>query len=231
MGAWDDAKRCVLEQSQWLARAGYLIATGGNVSVRTADGAGLAITPSGRDYLTMQPDDVCVVGWDGQTIEGELRPSVETGMHAAVYRAREDVAAIVHTHQPHASVLAVLNLPIPALFDEQVMGLGLVVDVVPYAVSGSAELHEHVAAAVANQCNAYLLQNHGALCLGTTMDEAVRNVQVLEKCAHVYAAALATGREITTLPAAMAEAIFELHRSEQRAAIRRNRRAARAATT
>ena len=225
--AYREARRQVLECSQHLARAGFLVGTGGNVSVRIPGAEALAITPSGRDYFGMSAEDVCVVGWDGALLAGELRPSVETGMHTAVYRGREDVGAVIHTHQPFVSVLAITDQAIPALFDEQVMNLGNVIEVVRYGVSGSVDLLENVSARLSNACNAYILQNHGALVLGTTIEEAARNVELLEKCARVYVTALTTGRPITPLPAAMTEAIFELHKSEQRKAIRRLRRAAR----
>jgi L-ribulose-5-phosphate 4-epimerase len=224
---WDAARQSVLTASQRLAREGLLVGTGGNVSVRIAGAQALAITPSGRDYLGMDPADVCVVGWDGTLLAGELPPSVETGMHTAVYRSREDAGAVIHTHQPYASVLAVTDTPIPALFDEQVMNLGEAIEVVRYGVSGSVDLLEHVAERLGNAANAYILQNHGALVLGATIEDAARNVGLLEKCARVYVTALQTGRQIRPLPAEMAEAIAELRRGEQRKAVRRSRRAAR----
>jgi glutamate-1-semialdehyde 2,1-aminomutase len=228
MGDFDDSKRSVLDHCQRLARAGYLIGTGGNVSVRVDGLDALAITPSSRDYPGLVLDDICVVDWTGRPLEPGPRPSVETAMHAAVYQNRPDVNAVVHTHQPYASALGVIGEPIPALFDEQVLNLGNVVEIVPYAVSGSVDLLELVVGRLDNQCNAYILQNHGALCLGLTIEEAARNVELLEKSARVYCIALSTGREIVRLPAEMEEAIFEIHKSEQRKAIRRGRRAARA---
>lgn len=225
--AWAEARHAVLETAQDLARTGMLVGTGGNVSVRIPGAEALAITPSGRDYLGMAEADICIVGFDGAPLAGDLRPSVETGMHTAVYRGREDVGAVIHTHQPFVSVLAVTDTAIPALFDEQVMNLGESIEVVRYGVSGSVDLLQNVSARLGNSANAYILQNHGALVLGATIEDAARNVGLLEKCARVYVTALTTGRAITPLPAEMAEAIAELRRSEQRKAVRRNRRAAR----
>lgn len=225
--AWAASRHAVLAAAQHLARTGMLVGTGGNVSVRIAGAEALAITPSGRDYLGMTADDVCVVGWDGVLLAGSLRPSVETAMHTAVYAGREDVGAVIHTHQPNVSVLAITDTPIPALFDEQVMNLGEVIEVVRYGVSGSVDLLRNVNERLGNSANAYILQNHGALVLGATIEDAARNVELLEKCARVYVTALTTRRAITPLPAEMAEAIAELRRTEQRKAIRRNRRAAR----
>ncbi len=227
MGKYDVEKRQVLEYSHQLTHKGYLVGTGGNISVRIDGQDALAITPSSRDYLGLCPDDICVVDWNQQMLEGELKPSVETGMHAAVYQHRPDVNAIVHTHQPYASTFALINQPIPALFDEQVLNLGNVVEVVSYGVSGSVDLLNNIVARLDNQCNAYILQNHGALCLGLSIEEAARNVELLEKCARVYYYALTTGKEITRLPAEMEEAIFEMCKAEQRKEIRRKKKLSR----
>ena len=216
MSQYDGYKQQVLEYSQMLARKGYLIGSGGNVSIRVEGEDALAVTPSGREYLSLSLDDICVFSFEQQSIEGTLRPSIETGMHIAVYRARLDVNAVVHTHQPYASTFAVINRSIPALFDEQVIELGDRVVIVPYGLSGSEDLHENIAAHLDNQCNAYIMQNHGALCLGVDIAQAARNAEILEKCARVYYYALATGEEVTTIDEEIQAILFEILKSKQR---------------
>jgi ribulose-5-phosphate 4-epimerase/fuculose-1-phosphate aldolase len=125
---------------------------------------------------------------------------MESLMHINVYKRRSDINAIVHTHQGKASLFAVINRPIPALFDEVCMHIGEIVDVVPYALSGSQELAENVAAKLENGCNCYILQNHGALSLGSTIEKACLYAELLEKVAAIYADALFTGQKISTLP-------------------------------
>src|SRR5262249_9797133 len=136
-----------------------------------------------------------------EQVEGPHPPSVEAGMHAAVYGRRLDVNAVIHTHQPQASAFALVEGGIPALFDEQVLNLGERVERVAYGLSGSAVLLGNTAACLPSQCNAYLLQNHGVLVLGLTAELALRNVLLLEKCAQTYAAALQTGLALSLLPA------------------------------
>ncbi len=225
MGHYDEFKRQVLGCAQSLTGRGFLMATGGNISVRIEGEEALAITPSNRDYHTMQLDDICVVDWQRTPLEGALKPSIETAMHVAIYQKRPDVNAVVHTHQPYASIYALINEPIPALFDEQVLNLGNVVEIVPYAVSGSVDLIDNIVAKLDNQCNAYVIQNHGILCLSTTVDQAVRNAEILEKCARVYYYAMTTGKEISRMPAQMEAAIFEMLKSEQRKEVQRKREA------
>jgi ribulose-5-phosphate 4-epimerase/fuculose-1-phosphate aldolase len=174
--------------------------TAGNVSARVGKEEMVAVTPTGRMYHELEPDDICIVDFDLNPVAGNLKPSLESSMHLCVYRKRPEVGAVLHTHQHYASVLSVLNLPIPPLFDEVTLYLGDDIDVVPYGLSGSPELMANVDAAVDNGSNAYVLQNHGALCLGETLEKAVRNAELLEKTAMVYYHALCTGREITLLP-------------------------------
>jgi L-ribulose-5-phosphate 4-epimerase len=224
MSHYDPFKQQVLDTCQDLARQGYLIGTGGNVSIRIEGEDALAITPSSRDYLGLALDDICIYAFDKTPLEGELTPSIETGMHTAVYQNRPDVNAVIHTHQPYASVFTLINTPIPALFDEQVTQLGNAVEIVPYGMSGSPDLANNLAAMLENQCNAYILQNHGIICMGVTMHVAETNIKVLEKCALVYQSALATGKEITLLPEASAESFFGMLRSEQRKEIRRKKK-------
>ncbi len=160
----------------------------------------IAVTPTGRAYQDLEPEDICIIDFDQNLVSGKLGPSLEASMHLCVYRNRPDVGAVLHTHQHYASVLSVLNLPIPPLFDEVTHYLGDPIDVVPYGLSGSPELMANVDAAVGNLSNAYVLQNHGALCLGETLENAVRNAEMLEKVATVYYHALCTGKEVTLLP-------------------------------
>jgi ribulose-5-phosphate 4-epimerase/fuculose-1-phosphate aldolase len=121
-------------------------------------------------------------------------------MHVGVYLKRPTVNAVVHTHQPYASVFALINKPIPALFDEVTLALGARVEIIPYALSGSAELVANVTKQLANGASCYILQNHGALSLGRNLSQAVLNAETLEKVCQVYYHALCTGEPINRLP-------------------------------
>ncbi len=221
-------KAQVMNATRSLFQSGYLSGSGGNVSVREDIRDILAITPSSTPYELVTEDSICLVDFDLNPVDCPTKPSVETAMHVAVYRSRLDVGAIVHTHQTYAKVHGLLGLSIPALTDEQMTTLGIEVALVPYSVSGSTGLLDEVGAKVANGCNAFILESHGALVLGRDMDEAVRNVILLEKVAHAHYLAIASGRPIKTLPQEMAEGGFEMLRTLQRAEARRRKKAARA---
>jgi L-ribulose-5-phosphate 4-epimerase len=209
-------KQQIVEMAQRLTTKGYLTATGGNLSVRLAGQPAFAVTPSNYDYMKMQPEDVCILDFDLNVLEGALKPSVESAMHAGIYETRADVNAIVHTHQVYASALALINAPIPALFDEQVRFLGRTVEIIPYAPSGTGFLKRAIVKHVKNRHNAYILQNHGVLCFGHDAERAAHNVEILEKCALAYLLALCTERPVTKIPLAVREIAFSRLRSDQK---------------
>ena len=163
----------------------------------------------------MTSSDICLLGLDMQKLEGELKPSVESGMHAAIYTVRPDVNAIIHTHQIYTSTLAIVNTPIPSLFDEQVRFLGKMVKVIPYAPSGTGMLRDTIARHVRDHNNAYMMRNHGALVFGSDMERAILNVQLLEKCALTYLLALTTERRVSKIPALIREIAFQKLRKDQ----------------
>ncbi len=216
MSDFDTQKKQIVDTAQALVRKGYLMATGGNLSVRIPERNAFAITPSNYDYFKMTPEDVCILDFDLNMIEGHLKPSVESGMHGAIYQVRPDVNAVIHTHQAYVSALTLIKAPIPALFDEQARFLGRSVEIIPYAPSGTGLLKNAVAKHVKNHNNAFMMQNHGALVFGHDMERAVHNVEILEKCALAYLLAICSERKITKIPLAVREIAFAKLRKDQK---------------
>lgn len=217
MSPFAEAKQQLVDAARRLSERGFLVATGGNLSIRVRGRGAFAVTPSNLDYHRMTPEDVCVLGERRlEVIEGARKPSIESSLHAAVYRARADVNAIAHTHQAHACALAAIDTPIPPLFDEQVRFLGRSVEVVPYGPSGSWLLRRNVERRLRSHANAYLLRSHGALCLGTDLDRAEGNAEILEKCAIAYLLALCAERPARRIPLYARELVFNALRADQR---------------
>jgi L-ribulose-5-phosphate 4-epimerase len=212
VGDYNEYKDRVLRMSQRLSEQGYFgtrSGSAGNVSVLIEGEEAIAITPTRLSYDVMAADDICVVDFDLKSIEGQLKPSIEAPMHVAAYQTRPDVSAVIHTHQIGASALSLISQPIPPLFDEVTLAIGNVVDVIPYALSGTRELHDMVASKLANRCHCYIMQNHGALCVGPDLDETFTFVELLEKISTVYVNALATGKPISPLPEPIAQQLFD----------------------
>lgn len=173
-------RRNVVEMCVQLSNLGHFSGTGGNIALRI-DAERIAVTPSATDYLTMSADDVCVLRLsDLRQVEGAKSPSVESGLHAQVLRARPDVQASVHTHQPVASACALLGRELQVPPGPLRRTLGERIPVAGYAPSGSRWLTSKVAGRLRPDTNAYLMLNHGALCCGATSWAALQAVEDLE---------------------------------------------------
>jgi L-fuculose-phosphate aldolase len=176
-----------------MLEAGLVIGSSGNASTRISDTDTVAITPSRVDYTVMEPKDVMIVNLEGEVVEGDRNPSSEYPMHLAVYNAREEVKAILHTHSIYASVLAVLGLPLPPVLDEFVKELGGQIEVAKFALSGSKELAANVFEALGPR-DAVLIANHGALCCGYTLREAFHKALLLERASQIYLLAISANK-------------------------------------
>jgi glutamate-1-semialdehyde 2,1-aminomutase len=218
------SRQHVVDMCRTMLERGYLKATEGNVSVRIPGHELYAVTPSNYGYERMRAEDICVVDFDGKHVPDDsgvgLKPSIECGMHANIYRERPDVNAIVHTHQPYASALAFLRKEIPALTDEQVRFLGKKVAIIDYAPSGTGFLAKNVQKKVASGDNAFIIANHGIVAVGTDPERAVFNMALLEKVSIAYLLALTSeAGKVYTIPAAIREIAFsKLRKDEKRIA-------------
>jgi len=234
VGRYNEYKDRVLRMSQKLSEHGYFgtrSGSAGNVSVIVEDEEAIVVTPTRLPYDVMTADDICVVDFDLKRIEGELKPSIEAPMHVVVYKTRPDVSAVIHTHQRGASALSLICEQIPPLFDEVTLAIGNIVDVIPYALSGTRELHDMVGTKLGNRCHCYIMQNHGALCVGPDLDQTFTFVELLEKISTVYVNALATGKPITVLPEPIAAQLFAAVIARQDRDIARKRSQSKATAT
>jgi L-fuculose-phosphate aldolase len=184
----------VLEAVQRIVAAGLVAGASGNVSrrIRTPDGDLFAVTASRVPYHRFSIDDVLVVDAEIDPVVGDGVPSSESLCHTAVYRARADVGAVIHTHSVHASAFAVAGLRIPAILDEQVVTLGGAIEVAEYGASASEDLADKAVAALGDRA-AVLLRHHGVLGCGEMLDEAVAVVELVERIAQIRALTQALG--------------------------------------
>ena len=185
------ARREVIATCLELADSGYLAGTGGNVACRI-DADHFAVTPSASDYYTMQPEDICVLRLsDFVQVAGERKPSVEHRMHAGVLRARPDCHASIHTHQPIASAYTLIGRDLAICDPVHQRVLGLEALLVSYAPSGTRWLASKLQKTLRPDVNAYLLRNHGVVCCGPTLREAVARVKALESaCCNFFREAI-----------------------------------------
>lgn len=181
--SWRRHERAILAAGRSLVAENLVIGTVGNVSARC--GNELRITPTRHPYETMRRRDLVRIDTTtGQPLSTDARPSRELPLHLAVYRARPDVAAVIHTHSPHATAWSFLDQPLePALEDLAYYGIGQIRTAAP-APPGSNELAHNVSRALGTS-NAVLLGEHGVLATGRTVDEALNAARVVEHQAQV----------------------------------------------
>ena len=144
-------------------------------------------------FFHNKPEDVAVADLEGNILSGRRKPTIELELHLDLYRTRPEINAVIHTHPVHSQVFAVLRRPIPPIIDEAAQVLGGTVPVAQYALPGTKELAENVAAAMEGRVRACLMANHGAVCVGESMEQAFKVCAVLEMTAQIYQQALLLG--------------------------------------
>jgi len=192
-----DQRQAVVDTGVEMLEQGLTKGTGGNVSGRVGDDY-VAVSPSGIPYEEIEPADVPLVDLDASVVDGDLEPSAETPMHTAVYRQRDDVGGIIHTHSPYASTFASLSEPIEASH-YLIAYAGDEVPVAPYETYGTEELGAVAAETLGEAYNACLLENHGVLTVGETIEGAFETALMVEYCARIHYQARSIG-EPTVLP-------------------------------
>ncbi|WP_051276110.1 class II aldolase/adducin family protein [Desulfovirgula thermocuniculi] len=210
--ATEKYKEQVFKMAQRMATSGLVTGTWGNLSARVPREDLVVITPSGVPYFLLQPRDMVVLDLEGRVVEGEKRPSTESRLHLAIYRARPDVFAVMHTHSVFASALAVARRPIPPILEDLAQVVGDGVPVAAYARAGTEELARAAVEALGNR-GAVLLANHGMVGVGRNLEEAFMVCQIVEKSAKVYLWAELIG-QAAVLPAEEVEALRSCYLDE-----------------
>lgn len=180
------AKEQVILTGKKLSESGLIARTWGNVSVRIGEDR-FAITASGRNYMTLSPQEVIEINMEALSYEGKIEPSSEKKVHREIYRLRDDAQFIIHTHQSNASAVAAMGLDKISLPSKYYPGIGRQVVCAGYGRPGSRKLCRNTAEAVADSYgNAVLMSNHGAVCWGRDYEEALQVAHTLESACSDY---------------------------------------------
>lgn len=190
----EKTRRRVVETARTMADRKLTMGTWGNVSVRDASGL-IYITPSGIPWPDVLPEEIVALDKEGRIVSGRLRPSVEWATHLAVYRARPETGAVVHTHPVYSAVFAVLERELPPCSEDFALMAGGPVRCARYAPPGTEALAQAVVEAL-GECNAVLLSRHGALCVGKNPEEALLMADLLEKNAQIAIMASSLGNPL-----------------------------------
>ncbi len=176
-----EAKNLVIRAGHELLKAGLIVRTWGNISCRINE-AQFVITPSGKAYDTLTPDDIVLVNIADLTYDGDVKPSSEKGIHASCYELRPDVNFVIHTHQKNASVVSTLGLDVNNITGEVAELLGSSVPCASYGLPGQPKLRKGVIGALErSDSKAVVMKHHGAVCMGVDYDNAFKVAIALEK--------------------------------------------------
>lgn len=205
-----EVKRDIIEVGRRIYNRGFVAANDGNITVRIGPDEVLT-TPTGVSKGFMTPDMIIKVDMDGTVKSGKWKPSSELKMHLQVYREREDVNAVVHAHPPHATAFAVAGIPLKKpIMPEVVISLGWV-PVAEYGTPSTEEIPQAISKYL--QCyDALLLENHGALTVGTDVYNAYFKMETLDLGAQISLLARQLGGEKAISPANV-EKLLEVRRN------------------
>lgn len=206
----EELKEEICKTMKRLFDRGLISALGGNISARLPGMREFWITPSGVFKGELTSEDLIKMDLDGRVIEGFLRPSVESPFHAMIYRKRADVNAVIHSHNPIATGLALAGIQIQPVTIEAAVVLRKV-KIVPWAFPGTEKLAklvgEHIEGA-----RALILMNHGVVGVGSNLLEAEAIVETLEEVAMVQFIASLFKKEVPIIPEEDIELIKRLYR-------------------
>jgi L-fuculose-phosphate aldolase len=203
-----DIREKLIATARAMAGLGINQGNAGNLSVRTE--AGMLITPSAIAYEELTPDQLALMPFDVEygTFHGPKRPSSEWRFHLDIMGARPEVGAIVHTHAPYATALAMARREIPACHYMIARFGGAPVRCAGYALFGTAELSALVVEALRDR-SACLMANHGGIATGRDISAALAAATELESLAQQYLLSLAAGGPVLLSDAQVAEAIAQ----------------------
>ncbi|MEP4532886.1 MAG: L-ribulose-5-phosphate 4-epimerase [Cyclobacteriaceae bacterium] len=197
MSKFKELKRECYEANMQLPEYGLVIFTFGNVSAVDRKEGVFAIKPSGVDYSILKPEDIVIVDFDNNIIEGTMRPSSDTKTHAFLYKVWEEVGGISHTHATYSVSWAQAQMDIPIFGTTHADYL---TNDIPCAPPMSDELiqgnYEHMTGQQIINCftdkgisykevEMVLLGNHGPFTWGKTAAESVFNSKLLEELARM----------------------------------------------
>jgi L-ribulose-5-phosphate 4-epimerase len=207
----DQLKQDICKVMRNLFNRGLVSALGGNVSARLPNSKEFWITPSGIFKGELNPDDLVKLDVEGNILDGFLRPSVEWPLHAAIYRVRPDVNAVIHAHNPITLGLALAGVSLKPISVEAVMVLRKV-EIVPFAFPGTDQLAKLVEEKAAKGARAIILQNHGIVALGSNLYDAEAIAETLEEVATAQFVAMVLGKEPPTIPEKDVELYYKLYK-------------------
>ena len=190
-----DQRNQIIEYSLKLNSTNLSPLRSGNISLRGIedDKEGYLITPSGKKYETLKPEDIVFMGLnEEEENDASNKPSSEWRFHRDIYVNKKGAQAIVHAHSPHATAVSSHGKPIPPFHYMIALAGGDDIKCAEYATFGTEELSNNVIKALENR-SACLMSNHGQVAFGKNLEDAFELAQEIENICHQYIIALRLG--------------------------------------
>ena len=191
-----DLRNQIIEYSLKLNSTNLSPLRSGNISLRGKenDKDGYLITPSGKKYDTLRPEDIVFMGLNEEIEKNDLnnKPSSEWRFHRDIYLKKKEAKAIVHAHSPHATAVSSHGKPIPPFHYMIALAGGEDIKCAEYATFGTDELSNNVIKALDNR-SACLMSNHGQVAFGKNLEDAFELAQEIENICHQYTITLKLG--------------------------------------
>jgi L-fuculose-phosphate aldolase len=195
-------RQAIIDACRRMNALGINQGTSGNISVRHVDG--LLVTPTSVPYEAMTPEQIVFMTMDG-THGPDQKPSSEWRIHRDILKSRPEINAVVHAHPTYCTILAIMGMEIPPVHYMIAAAGGDSIRCAPYATFGTAELSEHAVRALEDRL-ACLLDHHGMIAIGKTLDKAMWLAVEVETLARQYHGCLQIGRP-PLLPSAEIERV------------------------
>ncbi len=190
-----DISEQLVKAGRELHEKGLVRGNSGNISAKIPGTDMFLVKPSGAPMKFLQPEELVLADLQGNKVRGGLNVSLETPIHAAIYKARREVQAVVHTHAPTATAFGIAKMEILPLQVEMFMLLPNGVPVIPFEPPGSKALAEAVQKKITDY-DALILENHGIVTVGSTIEGACTLNEMVEEAAKIqYLVMTLVGRD------------------------------------
>jgi len=150
----------------------------------------IMIKPTGFSLGYLRPSDIAIIDSDGKKVGGKHQPSSEVPFHVALYKARPDIAAVVHTHSRYATAFGIAGKDLLSIWNEGSIARG--VPVARYCTGGTNELAKVIVETMGDKY-AVILQNHGVVTVGASLESAYQTALDVEWLAQMQFVATLVG--------------------------------------
>ena len=191
---YEKLRKEVYEMNMALLNEGLVVWSGGNVSGLVSDKGHIVIKPSGVPFASLSPENMVVTDMEGNVVEGDLIPSLDLPVHIYIYKHRDDVRGITHTHSPYATSFALLGESIPMALTPIAHLLGADIPCTRYAKVGFEDTGIAIIEAAGKDGLAVLVNRHGVFTMGKSPNESVKIATQVEEAARTMHYAMLRGK-------------------------------------